>query len=395
MTGSHRRRRGALLGVIAAAGAVAVVVGGFSAVQAIRLVVAEGAYSSAVDDYDAAAASYAAAYDALAAGPQGDDAQASSEPAVLLGVADAARPFAGSAVFDDALLQRVADAAAPVAALADGEERTDPADVAGAGPCACETIAEYRAGAADVATATEDLDAQTASLTDALDGLSDAVPPLDAAVAALVADLPAAADRVERGSISSRAPTRIAMQDAAAGAAEADAASLAGAVAQYAAAAQDVVESQAAELAEKQRGDGLYEARLAVEEFVRGIVGATRVDFDWSPLVNGLGEGVSAGGYTTWWYDDGGYSTMELSDSVAAYWPDERFQGLVVHESGHAITSQCRSLLDDAFDGDVELMATAWAIGMGYTNPWGNGVDYYYGGRAPDQDLVDATLSCR
>jgi hypothetical protein len=146
---------------------------------------------------------------------------------------------------------------------------------------------------------------------------------------------------------------------------------------------------------EKDQGDGLIQTRLEIEEFVRSITGGVRVDFDWAPIVNGLGDGDSAGGRVTWQYLDGGSATMELSNSVAAHWPDTRYESLVAHESGHVITAKCQDLLVDTFDGDAELMATSWAIGMGYTDGWGNGVNFYYGGVAPAQDLVDATTACR
>lgn len=224
--------------------------------------------------------------------------------------------------------------------------------------------------------------------------VTDLTPELEAAAGAVRDSIPGTAVAVEEANISSTATSRIRLHYAADTAATSDD-NVEYYVTAYAEAAQAVEQSQADEMAQKDQGDGLVDARLEVEEFVRSISGGVRVDFDWAPIVNGLGEGDSAGGRVTWQYLDGGSATMELSNSVAAHWPDSRYESLVAHESGHVITAKCQDMLVDTFDGDAELMATAWAIGMGYTDSWGNGVNFYYDGVAPAQDLVDATTGCR
>ena len=224
--------------------------------------------------------------------------------------------------------------------------------------------------------------------------VTDLTPELEAAAGAVRDSIPGTAEAVEEANISSTATSRIRLHYAADSAATSDD-NVEYYVTAYAEAAQAVEQSQADEMAQKDQGDGLADARLEVEEFVRSISGGVRVDFDWAPIVNGLGEGDSAGGRVTWQYLDGGSATMELSNSVAAHWPDSRYESLVAHESGHVITAKCQDMLVDTFDGDAELMATAWAIGMGYTDSWGNGVNFYYDGVAPAQDLVDATTGCR
>jgi len=249
--------------------------------------------------------------------------------------------------------------------------------------------------------AAEALDEQEAAYTDAAGGYAEAaealtglVPELEGAIGDLRASIPEQAAAIEEANISSSTESRIRLYYAAETAATSDD-SVDYYVDAYAEAAAAVEQSQRDELAEKDQGDGLLETRLEVEEFVRSITGGVRVDFDWEPVVNGLGDGESAGGRVTWQYLDGGSATMELSNSVAAHWPDSRYESLVAHESGHVITAKCQDLLVDTFDGDAELMATAWAIGMGYTDAWGNGVNFYYDGIVPADDLVEATLACR
>ncbi|MGI6877520.1 hypothetical protein [Microbacterium sp. gxy059] len=259
-------------------------------------------------------------------------------------------------------------------------------------PPASETDFSALREAADAIEAeAADAEASLAAVDASSGELEESAEAIDAAVSSVSDRLPEEADRVEAENISAEAPARIALQKAAR-AAEADPG--AAEIRAYVRSASAVRESQEAEMAEKDRG-GLLDARLEVEEFARSIVGDVRIDFDWAPIVNGLGEGESAGGYTTWWYADGGYATIELSDSVAAFWPDERFRGLVAHETGHAATARCREVLEaEPFSGDVELLATAWAIGKGFDDPWGNGVDYYYGGVPPEQAVVEAALAC-
>ncbi|WP_110589215.1 hypothetical protein [Microbacterium suaedae] len=382
---TRRRRRGRALLVGAAA---------LAALLAIALVVlppllahqeAEARYADAVSARNAAGDEYAHAHATFqeVAAPAGELLDVADGIAI-----DTVRPYVGADAFDT-----VADRADAVRDLR--EELPDVVDPPTAQAAEeFDTADEYLAKAEELEDQAEGLSVDAGALTKTADAYVERVPALERALADLRANIPDEAARIEEENVSALALTRIQMRRAAELAATSRD-GVASAVREYAAAARAVEESQEAELSEKRIGDGLFETRLEVEDFVRSIVGDTRVDFDWAPIVNGLGQGESAGGYTTWWYSDGGYATMEFSHSIAAYWPDERFQGLVVHEAGHAITSQCQDMLVETFDGDVELMATAWAIGRGYDNPWGNGVDYYYGGVPPAPDLVEASKECR
>ena len=294
---------------------------------------------------------------------------------------------------DEALWDEVVQLVDEVAEIEQGVPNSDDAPAPGPSEAPADTEALRAATdrARDAAEAYED---GAAAFAAAAEALADAVPRIEQTTTTLRETITEAANRLEEENISAESVARIRMHAAARLAATSEE-NVSAYVSQYATRAQEVEESQAAELAEKDQGDGLVEVRLEIEEFVRSITGAARVDFDWEPIVNGLGDGVSAGGMVEWQYSDGGYATMTLSNSVAAYWPDERFESLVVHESGHVITSQCREMLLDTFDGDVEMMATAWAIGMGYTNTWGNGVDFYYDGVWPPDDLIEESKSCR
>ena len=135
----------------------------------------------------------------------------------------------------------------------------------------------------------------------------------------------------------------------------------------------------------------LRDARVEVESFARSLAPGLLLDFEWSELVNGYGHGDSLGGRATWWYAEPGYATIELSDSVAREWPDDRSKALVAHEVGHAISVRCRELYDDTDAATVEDWATAWAISMGYTDV-ANGT-WAYG--PPPQELVEIASQCR
>lgn len=155
------------------------------------------------------------------------------------------------------------------------------------------------------------------------------------------------------------------------------------------AAASQMLASEQAELAEK--SGPLYEARLEIEAFARSLAPGVLLDFDWSELVNGYGYADSMGGYATWWYADPGYATIELSNSVAAYWPGARSEALVAHEVGHAISVKCDGMYDDSDQANIEAWATAWAISMGFTDA-ANGTSAY---GAPPQSMIDAAAGCR
>jgi len=343
---------------------------------------AEARYTAAVEQRNAAAT----AYDERNA--EAADAKSTADGALEL--ADAVATGEAEPYLDTDLFAAAAAIAEEMRSVA-MPEAGDP-DPVEAEPY--ESADEYLAAAAALEDEAEALHDDAEALAEAASILDEKAPELEQTVAELRATIPERADEIEADNISSEARVRIDLHYAADLAATSED-YVEYYVDEYASAAKAVEESEASELAEKDQGDGLADTRLEIEEFVRSIVGDARVDFDWAPIVNGLGEGVSAGGYVEWHYLDGGYATMQLSNSVAAYWPDPRFQGLVAHESGHVITSQCQDMLNDAFDGDAELMATAWAIGMGFDDPWGNGVDFYFDGVPPDQELIERTKSCR
>ncbi|ALX67137.1 hypothetical protein AB663_002850 [Microbacterium sp. XT11] len=154
-------------------------------------------------------------------------------------------------------------------------------------------------------------------------------------------------------------------------------------------AAAQVLSSEQAELAEK--AGPLLSARLEVEAFARSLAPGVLLEFDWSPVVNGAGNGGSMGGLTTWWWDDPDRAAIQLSDSVAERWPSYSSKSLVAHEVGHAISVKCEGMYDASTQDSIEKWATAWAIGMGYTDD-ANGV-WAYG--FPPQAYIDAASGCR
>lgn len=154
-------------------------------------------------------------------------------------------------------------------------------------------------------------------------------------------------------------------------------------------AAVDMLASEQEELAEKE--GALKQARIDIEAFARDLAPDVLLDFDWSPIVNGYGEGSSMAGYATWWYSDPGYANIELTDSVAREWPNDRSKALVAHEVGHAISVKCEGMYDDSNQETIEAWATAWAISMGFDDV-ANGTSAY---GAPPQSLIDAAAGCR
>ncbi|WP_295013682.1 hypothetical protein [uncultured Microbacterium sp.] len=136
----------------------------------------------------------------------------------------------------------------------------------------------------------------------------------------------------------------------------------------------------------------LQGARAEIEDFARGLAPGVLLDFEWADLVNDLG---GANGYlsgeTVWPVDDGKYSTIRLSNSVAEDWPGDSSKALVAHEVGHAITVKCRGMYDTTDSKTVEAWATAWAISMGFTDE-GNGTQAY---GAPPESLIAQAAGCR
>lgn len=347
-------------------------------------------HRSAEDRYAEAQAAWQEAREGLRAEQSGwDTTDARAQDALALATAvtpDSALPY-----LDGALVEGVKSAASDIEVAYDDLPDAVVSQLALPYP---QTTEELRQAADDLDSLSDEYERAAGQYGDVEARVAELTPGLESAAEAVRASIPDAAAAVEEANISSTVQSRIRLHYAADAAATSDD-SVEYYVTAYAEAAQTVEQSQADEMAEKDQGDGLIDARLEVEEFVRSITGGVRVDFDWAPIVNGLGDGDSAGGRVTWQYLDGGSATMELSNSVAANWPDSRYESLVAHESGHVITAKCQDMLVDTFEGDAELMATAWAIGMGYTDSWGNGVNFYYDGVAPTQDLVDVTTGCR
>ncbi|MFC6326947.1 hypothetical protein ACFP59_13625, partial [Microbacterium koreense] len=157
----------------------------------------------------------------------------------------------------------------------------------------------------------------------------------------------------------------------------------------YAASAEALRRSDAAELAEK--AGPLLATRLEIEEYARSIAGGVVLDFDWEQIVAGTGGAQGIGGTATWNTARGGFSTITLSHSVAETWPSANARALVTHEVGHSITSKCWEKFDWKDPAANEEWATAWAISMGHTAP-GNGT-WAYG--YPSQQMIDLAATCR
>lgn len=220
----------------------------------------------------------------------------------------------------------------------------------------------------------------------------DAADRVEEAGTAAITSAADAAPGFEAAHVSARNVDIIALRTAAEQLTQSDAAldqAAASAYIDLEAAASQMLVSEQAELAEK--SGPLYTARLEIEAFARALAPGVLLDFDWSEIVNGYGYADSMGGYATWWYDDPGYATIELSNSVAAYWPSARSEALVAHEVGHAISVKCDGMYDDSTPENIESWATAWAISMGYTDI-ANGTSAY---GAPPQSLIDVAAGCR
>ena len=116
------------------------------------------------------------------------------------------------------------------------------------------------------------------------------------------------------------------------------------------------------------------------------------LDFEWADRVNDLGgDNGYLSGETRTPIESGQYATILLSNSIAEEWPGDSSRALVAHEAGHAIATKCRSMVDNADSASAEAWATAWAIGMGFTDP-GNGTQAY--GSPPDS-VVQQAAACR
>ena len=158
----------------------------------------------------------------------------------------------------------------------------------------------------------------------------------------------------------------------------------------YATTVQQVRDGHVATLAAE--AGPLQGARQQIEDFARSLVPGVLLDFEWADRVNDLGgDNGYLSGETRTPIESGQYATILLSNSIAEEWPGDSSRALVAHEAGHAIATKCRSMVDNADSASAEAWATAWAIGMGFTDP-GNGTQAY--GSPPDS-VVQQAAACR
>lgn len=136
-----------------------------------------------------------------------------------------------------------------------------------------------------------------------------------------------------------------------------------------------------------------YDNKVAALAFANSISGGVLLEFDWVPELFGFGSGYGMGAQATLeGARDGVFSSkITITENAAARWGDGGPEAIIAHEVGHAITNKCWALFEQVAGGDYEAFATAWAIGMGYTNN-SNGTTAY--GR-PSDELIEATKACR
>lgn len=151
--------------------------------------------------------------------------------------------------------------------------------------------------------------------------------------------------------------------------------------------------SQAAGEAAKQ--DPAYPVRADIEAYGRSIARGVTIDFEWHHEVSGLGDDWYSG-TTIYHEDDGGWATIDLNFAIGGGWRrgDRDAKALVTHEVGHAqvVRPECKTLFEGpAFNGDDEMWATAWAIGLGF-DTGGSGISAY--GRPTDEQISVAS-QCR
>ncbi|MBU4213033.1 MAG: hypothetical protein KJ792_00075 [Actinobacteria bacterium] len=246
------------------------------------------------------------------------------------------------------------------------------------------------AATTELRTRAAKLDTAIATTRTATDALTSALAAVTASRQRLLDSVATVSAQVDAANDVAANDSRFVFRDAAA-AIDPASGGQASALAAYVEAGRGLQASQAAEEAEL---DGpLRDSKVAVEQFARSIDGGVLLDFDWAPtlVIDGQtwGRSGSLAGWTQFWFDRGGYATISLTSSVAAQWPSSK--SLVVHEVGHAIQTKCPDLADHSTRQAVEAWATAWAIGMGYTDP-GNGTQAY---GAPPASLVEISTSCR
>ncbi len=232
---------------------------------------------------------------------------------------------------------------------------------------------------------------ETAAMSDAQSALEAADTATVDAALALYASVPASAAAVEAANVSARNYVLLDFRDAAEAVASQTGlgSGAANAFRDYAAQAATLAASAQSELAEK--AGPLFNIRLEIEAYARSIAGGVVLDFDWAPIVNGLGGADGMAGTATWNTIRGGFSTITLTDSVAENWPSADARALVAHEVGHSITSKCSDLFDSEDQAANEAWATAWAISLGHTAE-GNGTQAY---GYPGNDMIAIAATCR
>lgn len=155
-----------------------------------------------------------------------------------------------------------------------------------------------------------------------------------------------------------------------------------------------VIAMQEAHVAELATFAGpFYDNKVAALSFANSIAGGVLLEFEWVPELYGFGSGFGMGANATLEGErDGVFSSrITITENAAARWGDGGPEAIIAHEVGHAVTNKCWDLFEEVAGGDYEAFATAWAIGMGYTNP-SNGTTAY--GR-PSDELIEATKACR
>lgn len=245
------------------------------------------------------------------------------------------------------------------------------------------------------ASAVEEMTAGVTELSADMHAAGGVIEESDAALLtsaqALYASVAPAAALLEAAHVSARNIVVLDFRDASEAAAQQTmvGSGAATAFATYAERAANLKASAQSELAEK--AGPLMRTRLEIEAFARSIAGGVVLDFDWAPIVNGLGGSAGMAGTATWNTVRGGFSTITLSDSVAENWPSVDARALVAHEVGHAITSKCSDRFDSSSGPANEQWATAWAISMGYTS-LGSGIQAY---GYPPADMIEKAATCR
>jgi hypothetical protein len=162
----------------------------------------------------------------------------------------------------------------------------------------------------------------------------------------------------------------------------------------FTALAAAIADLRASHAAEEERRNA-YPVRAEIEAFARSIAAGVELEFAWAYEVAGLTSDSWYSGTAEFKPDGVGWSLISLTESIEREWSaDENAKAVVVHEVGHAqvLRDECYAIFTaEPFNGDHEMWATAWAIGMGYDLP-GSGIEAY--GRPSDAQIGVAS-GCR